>query len=261
MFPLPPEQLLSLARLADYYSREVQPAASKREVLTMLIGALWRGDLKGDSGVDRLTAVRLIFEKGHDRIAFVIPGQEPPPTARERDDGNWDIILLVQVPLPNAKPESWTEETCAPAFDALARDWVFLEGDVTEPWFGAIEVTRTAFFEFLARRGPWRPSFWGEAGDKVQRTVVTSQALRPASQMHISEAVAAAYDEAVSAGRNPPNIVKLVAPVQTILNAAGLRASGKAIQEVAGAHEFAQRRRKPGATLKSERRRTGHHNK
>jgi hypothetical protein len=76
-----------------------------------------------------------------------------------------------------------------------------------------------------------------------------------ASKDTIIREIRAVYDEAENTNGKPPNIREIIAPVRHALQAEGVDASGKHIQELASSDEFRKRRRKRGATVKSERRR------
>jgi hypothetical protein len=80
---------------------------------------------------------------------------------------------------------------------------------------------------------------------------------RRAPNSRINEKIRAEYDDAETEQRKPPNLREIVEPVQEALRAEGLDASGKHIQELAQAEEFAKRRREPGKTVKSDRHRQG----
>jgi hypothetical protein len=79
MFPIPYNRRLPLSLIADYWSREAQPAATKRETVTELIQAWWRGELIGSNGPSRLGMLRWLFRNLQDRVAFMAPGVEAPP--------------------------------------------------------------------------------------------------------------------------------------------------------------------------------------
>jgi hypothetical protein len=68
----------------------------------------------------------------------------------------------------------------------------------------------------------------------------------------IKRAISQVYDDADAAGEKPPNVVKVIRPVQNLLARSGHTASGAQIQLIAGEPEYAQRRRKPGRTVFSE---------
>lgn len=78
---------------------------------------------------------------------------------------------------------------------------------------------------------------------------------RSAPDALIQKTIGKVYDAADRTGRKPPNIREIVKPVKKELDAAGYEASGRHIQELAGANVYRSRRRKPGATVSSEKRR------
>jgi hypothetical protein len=78
--------------------------------------------------------------------------------------------------------------------------------------------------------------------------------LRQASAKIIHDEITAAYDAAEVAGEKPPNVKEAPDIVLRQLQAKGLTASKRYIEELAGGPEFRGRRRSPGATLRSEKR-------
>ena len=81
-----------------------------------------------------------------------------------------------------------------------------------------------------------------------------SDYLRPASYDEIDFAITAVYDEAAQIGGKPPNIKELSKPVQAKLAAIGRAASGALIMEIGDRQEHKKRRRRPGKTIASEKR-------
>jgi hypothetical protein len=78
--------------------------------------------------------------------------------------------------------------------------------------------------------------------------------LRPAPDLMIHKAISDVYSDAERTALKPPNVKEIVAPVQDRLIAAGYQASGRHIQHLAEDGKYKIRRRKPGATVASERR-------
>ena len=70
--------------------------------------------------------------------------------------------------------------------------------------------------------------------------------LKPAPEDTIKATVHAVYDDAEKAKAKPPNTKELVKPVQRKLKPQGYRASGRQIQSIGKAKEFANRRGVPG---------------
>src|SRR5262249_31113850 len=111
------------------------------------------------------------------------------------------------------------------------------------PYF-SVSITRLSIEQWL-NTGREVPSAQETSGDE----------LGAASVAIIKETISAVYDDAERAGQKPPNVKEVVELVQAKLRDNGLEASGRRIQEMADAEEYKKRRRKPGLTLASERRR------
>jgi hypothetical protein len=70
----------------------------------------------------------------------------------------------------------------------------------------------------------------------------------------VRNAITAVYDAANETGAKPPNLVEIIKPVQAMLDRQGFEASGRVIQKLAADPQHDLRRRKPGRTIASERR-------
>jgi hypothetical protein len=79
--------------------------------------------------------------------------------------------------------------------------------------------------------------------------------LRPASDRQIHVAITTVYNEAERTGTKPPNIKEVREPVQHELRKTRHTASGNHIMRLAGEPQHNRRRRKPGKTLASEKKR------
>jgi hypothetical protein len=88
--------------------------------------------------------------------------------------------------------------------------------------------------------------------DEAVSQLESVKSLKAAPVAEIHEAISAVYDKAELERSKPPNIRELIKPVQRKLLADGYEASGRRIQEIAGATKHRNRRRKPGRTLKSQ---------
>jgi hypothetical protein len=81
-----------------------------------------------------------------------------------------------------------------------------------------------------------------------------SDDLRSASNQQIHDAITRVYDEEERNGRKPPNIRELPEQVEKELRKTGHEASGNRIMRLGEAEQHIKRRRKPGKTLASEKR-------
>jgi hypothetical protein len=93
-----------------------------------------------------------------------------------------------------------------------------------------------------------------EAWLDTGREAEPSPALRRTSDSKIKATIQVEYDKAETANEKPPNVREIAQRVQKALRLNGLDASLKRIQELAGPEEFKKRRRKPGVTVRSEKR-------
>jgi hypothetical protein len=125
-------------------------------------------------------------------------------------------------------------------------------------------VPAQALAELAAKRGE-KPEFLAHLMDdlsnakpevpSVSGDQPTTLELRPAPRDKINAAISAVYDDAEAAKKKAPNTKEIVRPVKDRLATQGFEASGRFIQELANAPIHKKRRRKPGATIASEKRR------
>jgi hypothetical protein len=119
MFPIA-KAALSIENIANYWSREIDPPASKNELLDNLVSAWWLGELRGDSVHSRLQLLKIMFNsmyRDHLGIIFIV-GDDAGPLPVELPDGSVDLRHQIRVPSDNT--ENWDEASCRNAFHALA---------------------------------------------------------------------------------------------------------------------------------------------
>src|SRR5262249_39425703 len=92
-----------------------------------------------------------------------------------------------------------------------------------------------------------------EADAEAESETAAEPVLRRATDDHIRWALRAVYDEAKANGGPPPNVKAVRPRTQAWLVQRGQTASENHIGKIADEEEF-RRRRRPGKTLKSERR-------
>jgi hypothetical protein len=117
-----------------------------------------------------------------------------------------------------------------------------------------ILLSKEAVLDFARRHKLRPPSWWSDASEGESQPSRSPGQLKPsASTAMINEEIESEYDAAEAAGRKPPNIKELAAPVQLLLEQKGFSASKRRIQLLGEAEKFKRRRRPPGKTVKSER--------
>ena len=166
MFPIPPERKLSFAEIANYWSREIEPSASPQELRDAISRAWWRGELIATNGLSRLSVLRAYYSRSAPFIAFVIPDAEEPPQWSPADDGAIEFSRPLRVPLPNANSSTWTDDNCAPAFEAIAEQWQETVISPSGPLFLDVVLTSREFLQWIDKSRYHRPTFWSNALEK-----------------------------------------------------------------------------------------------
>ena len=169
------------------------------------------------------------------------------PNETTEYDGSLVVDMRPKVLVPSLDPETWSEQSCKPAFETLAKTPSLEHYPEWSPGFAAKKLTIDEFFKFVSSRGYDFPKFWkpptGEASSP-----------KPAPDQLITNEVRCAYNLADKNGGKPPNIKEIAKPVQCRLKELGYSASATQIQTIADRPEFKKRRRPQGKTLKSEKR-------
>ena len=168
MFPISSKQPLSLTEIASYWRREIKPAASFDEVLTVLSKAWWRGDLT-TSGAGRVDLLRTLYQLYSDCIAFAVAGHSDRPQTRELADGSVEVVLW-RVPLPNSEQESWDNSNCSEAFNAVAEFWVCNSFPLLTPIIGELKITEKEFMRWVNSQEYPAPSFWAHSQEEKLRS-------------------------------------------------------------------------------------------
>jgi hypothetical protein len=165
MFPIYKDRLPFL-EIAKYWSREIQPPASSKELLAHLEEAWWLGEIAGDAALSRLQLLKKMFEsrRHYQHIVFVTEDDPGPPTIVKQPDGTVQVDVSPQILVPRDS-EEWNEVSCAAAFEMLAKSPSFKYYPEISPGLDFIELTRDEFVKWLLVRGYEIPRFWGRRGD------------------------------------------------------------------------------------------------
>src|SRR6476660_2591785 len=111
MFPLSAEKL-SLLEIAEFWSREIKPAASKKELLARLEAAWWLGEITGNSAITRLQFLKKMFESRQEphlqSVVFVTPNDAGPATETSLEGGEVVVDLRPRISVPG-HANNWTE--------------------------------------------------------------------------------------------------------------------------------------------------------
>jgi hypothetical protein len=164
MFPIASKHPLSFVEVANYWRREIKPAATFNEVLNLLSGGWWRGDLVAD-GAHRADLLRFLFLHYSDVIVFAVPGFPEPPQVRELSDGGVEVKLW-RVPLPNSDQVSWDDANCSESYRAIAEFWDCDSFPDFRPVIAGLKTTEKDFTRWVASQEWPAPTFWAPGEDE-----------------------------------------------------------------------------------------------
>src|SRR5262245_58544407 len=113
MFPRH-EPALSVGKISDFWSRKIDPPASSDELLSILVGAWWLGELRGNARHSRLQLLRMMFTSQYKDdlgIVFVVGDGE----GSREDESRYEIVV------PSSNTGNWDEAACNEAFERMAQ--------------------------------------------------------------------------------------------------------------------------------------------
>jgi hypothetical protein len=213
MFPIFEEDELSACEICDRWPQE--STESWDDTLAFLEGAWWRGEIKWVSGATRLELLKYMFNWARDhspgRIVFVTCEDAFLPRGVEQPDGGLildvDDLERPRIIVPSYDPDTWSEESCASAFEALSEKPSLKYYPERSPGFLAMEVDYSAFMQLLTEHGIDLPKFWRLPIQKVASLKQTPDA-NGARQPSRKESSAVASDMR-KRGRRPIKRVRV----------------------------------------------------
>jgi hypothetical protein len=178
MFPIGKHKL-SLQEISDYWSREIQPPASGKELYRLLESAWWLGEIRGDSAISRLQLLKKMFMVMRERddlgIVFIV-GQDagPPPVEKLLPDGSLLVDIRHEIPVPSSETNDWDESACKDAFHTLAQTLSFETYPEIAPGLAYIELSHDEFVRWLQNHGYSVPQFWAPSPFKSKKPSLVS---------------------------------------------------------------------------------------
>lgn len=162
MFPLSAKKL-ALYEIADFWSREIYPPASKKELLALLESAWWLGEITGNSAGARLRYLGKIFDyrmqSGPQPIVFTTSSNEGLERYLHFANGEVVVDIRPRISVPPNR-QRWSEDSCRAAFAILAK--MPSSEYFPELSFGLhyIELSEDEFSGWIDKRGFVPPKFW-----------------------------------------------------------------------------------------------------
>ena len=161
---------LSIEKITDRWSQEIQPPTSREELLDFFETAWWRGRWKTDGPFTPLALLKSMYRSARERdlttLVFVTKEDEISEGIELADGGLlFDANELerpaILVLVPSNDPETWTEASCAAAFEVLSRTPSREYYPDRTIQFLMMEIDRDQFVRLLAAYGLDMPKFWG----------------------------------------------------------------------------------------------------
>jgi hypothetical protein len=157
---------LSVAEICAHWSQEINQ--SQNDILAFLEGGWWRGEIKGESAVTRLELLKHMFNWARDhapgRVVFVTPQDANLTQGEEMPDGgvsfHYDDLQRVRIAVPSTDLGTWSEASCASAFETLAETPSLEYYREYSPIFLAIKLAHGEFMQWLTACKMELPSFW-----------------------------------------------------------------------------------------------------
>jgi hypothetical protein len=162
LFPIA-KHALSFFEISDYWSREINPRASWKELFHTLAAAWWLGELRGDSVQSPFQLLKNIFTSmrhGDDLGVVFLVGNSAGPPPIELPDGSVTIDLRPQIRVPSENIEHWDEPSCKDAFQALAETRLLDSYPELALSIGCFLLSYQKFTAWLVTKGYPAPTFW-----------------------------------------------------------------------------------------------------
>ena len=156
---------LSIEKITDRWSQEIQPPTSREKLLDFFETAWWRGQWKTDGPLTPLALLKSMYrsERGRDLTTLVFVTKEDEEGIELADGGllfDNNELERPAILVPSNDPETWTEASCSAAFEVLSQVPLRKYPDRTIQ-FLMMEIDRDQFVRLLAAYGLDMPKFWG----------------------------------------------------------------------------------------------------
>jgi len=155
---------LSIEKITDRWSQEIQPPTSREELLDFFETAWWRGQWKTDGPLTPLALLKSMCRSARERDLTTLVFVTKEDEGIELADGGllFDVNELERpaILVPSNDPETWTEASCAAAFEVLSQTSSRKHYPDRTIQFLMMEIDRHQFVRLLTAYGLDLPKFW-----------------------------------------------------------------------------------------------------
>ena len=179
---------LSIEKITDRWSQEIQPPTSWEELLDFFKTAWWRGEWKTDSPLTPLALLKRMYRSARERDLTTLVFVTKEDEGIELADGSLQFNDLMKpcILVPSNDPETWTEASCAAAFEVLSRTPSREYYRDRTIQFLIMEIDRHQFVRLLTAYGLDLPKFWRppiSEPPELEKEARVSSAPEPSSPM------------------------------------------------------------------------------
>jgi len=179
---------LSIEKITDRWSQEIQPPTSREELLDFFETAWWRGLWKTAGPLTPLALLKSMYRSARERDLTTLVFVTKQDEGIELADGGllFDANELERpaILVPSNDPETWTEASCAAAFEVLSRTPSRKHYPDRTIQFLIMEIDRHQFVRLLTAHGLDLPKFWRppiSEPPELEKEARVSSAFEPSS--------------------------------------------------------------------------------
>ena len=163
------ENVLQLAEIAEYWSRELQEIRTSTKIYAELLSGFWQNQLAAVNAHNLHPIQRLNVLKGINATRGLIPdhpgftlvdcAEMIPPSVESHPDGTVTIDRGIYIVLP-PNDADWTDGFLTAAYDQLAETRLDDFHEALKPPIVGLGATKEAFAAYCDLMGWRRPKFW-----------------------------------------------------------------------------------------------------
>jgi hypothetical protein len=179
---------LSIEKITDRWSQEIQPPTSREKLLDFFETAWWRGLWKTAGPLTPFALLKSMYRSARERDLTTLVFVTKEDEGIELADGGllFDVNELVRpaILVPSNDPGTWTEASCAAAFEVLSQTPSREYYRDRTIQFLMMEIDRHQFVRLLAAHGLDLPKFGAPQSRSHQNRMRKRRIRHIASKSH-----------------------------------------------------------------------------